>query len=49
MYPIDQEVKGMQTIKLSIPIEIPIDYKESPDFIVDIPLAFFGPKNSMFG
>jgi len=46
-YPIDQEVRGMQTIKLLIPIEIPSDYKNEKDSeiqVIELPFAFFGPR-----
>jgi len=51
-YPIDQEVKGMQTIKLLIPIEIPSDFKNEADSdikVIDMPFAFFGPRAGQFG
>jgi len=47
-YPIDQEVKGMQTIKLSIPIYIPEDFKQL-ESIMQVNLSFFGPKQTTFG
>lgn len=51
-FPIDQEVRGMQTIKLSIPIEIPANFQEGIDFsdqVYDVPLSLFGPKHNPFG
>jgi hypothetical protein len=51
-FPIDQEVRGMQTIKLNIPIEIPANFQEGKDFsdqIYEVPLSFFGPKHNSFG
>jgi len=48
-YPIDQEVRGMQTIKLNIPLYVPDNFEKQDKDIFDIPLAFFGPKQNSFG
>jgi len=48
-YPIDQDVKGMQTVKLSVPIYIPEDFKKSESEIIEVVLSFFGPKHTSFG
>lgn len=39
----------MQTLKLSIPIHIPSDFKKGETEVYEVPLAFFGPKNASFG
>mmetsp|Transcript_4915 Transcript_4915/g.3516 ORF Transcript_4915/g.3516 Transcript_4915/m.3516 type:complete len:226 (+) Transcript_4915:1432-2109(+) len=52
-FPVDQEVFGMATIVVQIPIEIPSDFnnnKESdPSEVYEVPLTFYGPKGSSFG
>ena len=51
-YPIDHEVKGMQTIKLLIPIEIPSDFKNEKDSeikVIELPFTLYGPRNGAFG
>lgn len=51
--PIDQEVRGMQTFKLNIPIQIPQNINpsssEEGENLVKLQLAFFGPKGNSFG
>ena len=47
--PIDFEVKGLQTFKLSIPVFIPEDIDVSEKSTFDVPLAFYGPKGNTFG
>lgn len=51
-YPIDQEVRGMQTVSLFVPIEIPSDFlnnKDSESQVIELPFAFFGPRQGAFG
>ena len=47
--PMDFEVKGMQTFKLNVPLQIPenINLEKGDTFVV--PLSFFGPKGNTFG
>ena len=39
----------MQTIKLSIPILIPADFKKGEKDVHEVSLAFYGPKHNSFG
>lgn len=47
--PVDFEVRGMQTFKLNIPIQIPANINTEKGDTFDVVLAFFGPKGSSFG
>jgi hypothetical protein len=47
--PIDFEVRGLQTFKLSIPINIPKEIKKGDNDTYDVVLAFYGPKGTTFG
>jgi len=48
-YPIDMDVKGMQTVKLSVPIYVPEDFKKSESELIEVGLSFYGPKHTSFG
>jgi len=47
--PIDFEVRGLQTFKLSIPINIPQEIEKGEKDTYDVVLAFFGPRGMTFG
>lgn len=47
--PVDFEVRGMQTFKLNIPIQIPANINTEKADTFEVVLAFFGPKGSSFG
>lgn len=47
--PIDFEVKGLQTFKLSIPIFIPEDIDVTNQSTFEVSTTFYGPKNTPFG
>jgi len=47
--PIDFEVKGLQTFKLSIPIYVPEVIDAKVDEVYDIELGFYGPRGGNFG
>jgi len=47
--PVDFEVRGMQTFKLNIPIQIPVNISTEKGDTFDVAVAFFGPKGSSFG
>jgi len=47
--PIDFEVRGLQTFKLSIPIYIPEDIDVKANEVYEIELGFYGPRGSLFG
>jgi hypothetical protein len=47
--PVDFEVRGMQTFKLNIPIQIPSNINTEKSDTFTVALAFFGPKGSSFG
>jgi len=48
-YPIDQDVRGMQTIKLNIPLYIPDKFEKQDTDIFEVPLSFFGPRQTAYG
>ena len=47
--PIDFEVKGLQTFKLSIPVFIPEDIDVKANDTYEVELGFYGPRGGNFG
>jgi hypothetical protein len=47
--PIDFEVRGLQTFKLSIPVQVSEHIDTSKGDTFELALKFFGPKGSSFG
>lgn len=47
--PVDFEVRGLQTFKLSVPIQVPEHFNTEKGDTFDVVLRFFGPRGSSFG
>jgi len=47
--PVDFEVRGMQTFKLNVPIQVPANVDTEKGDIFEVVLTFYGPKGSPFG
>jgi hypothetical protein len=47
--PIEFEVRGMQTFKFNIPIQIPVNINTDKGDTFEVALTFYGPKGNTFG
>jgi len=44
-----QDVRGLETLKLSLPLEVSADFKPLESKVHELSIAFFGPRGGQFG